>query len=255
MPFARIVSRCPRRCTSAVFVCALLTCQSATAQLMERELGDFSLKLGTTPSRTMAQGLVTPTAGDSKFHGGLDLTHDSGFYFGQWSPNAGLAPDTTLEVDSYMGFKKPFDKTLGYELGVIRYSYPNTSQLDSHELYAGFRIFDSRIGTAISTDAGRQDSTLFLDLGGLSLLGQTLGVDVRMQYGNHQLDTPTAIDGGGLVSGYNDWSLNLSRPWLGMDMNLMYSGSSLSGADCSAYSGHNGQCESAVTLKVVRSFF
>jgi uncharacterized protein (TIGR02001 family) len=237
--------------TTALLVCALLVHTHASAQVMERDLGDFSLKLGTTPSRSMAQGLVTPSAGDSAFHGGLDLTHESGFYFGQWSPSAGLAPDTTLEVDSYMGFKKPFDKTLGYELGVIRYSYPNTDQIDSHELYAGFRIFDSRIGTAFSTDAGRQDSTLFLDLGGIV----PLGLDMRMQYGNHQLDSPAIIDGGGMVSAYNDWSFNVSRPWLGMDMNLMYSGSSLSGASCTAYSGHNSQCESTVTLKVVRSFF
>ena len=244
-------ARCFSRWTGAVFACAMAAHPSAHAQVIERELGDFSLKLGTTPSRTMAQGLVTPGNADSTFHGGLDLTHDSGFYFGQWSPSTGLSPDTSLEVDSYMGFKKPFDKTLGYELGVIRYSYPNTDQIDSHELYAGFRIFDSRIGTAVSTDTGRQDSTLFLDLGGLSYLG----LDVRMQYGNHQLDSPTIIDGGGAISAYNDWSFNISRPWLGMDMNLMYSGSSLTGADCSAYSGHNSQCESAVTLKVVRSFF
>ncbi len=244
-------ARCFTRWTGAMLIGATLVHQTASAQVLERELGDFSLKLGTTPSRTMAQGLVTPGSGDSAFQGGLDLTHESGFYFGQWSPSAGLAPDTTLEVDSYMGFKKPFDKTLGYELGVIRYSYPNTAQIDSHELYSGFRIFDSRIGTALSTDAGRQDSTLFLDLGGLA----PLGVDVRMQYGNHQLDSPAMIDGGGMVSTYNDWSFNVSRPWLGVDMNLMYSGSSLSGADCSVYSGHNSQCESTVTLKVVRSFF
>jgi uncharacterized protein (TIGR02001 family) len=247
MPHARIFYRQ----AGALLTCAVLMHQTASAQVMERELGDFSLKLGTTPSRSMAQGLVTPSAGDSAFHGGLDLTHDSGFYFGQWSPSAGLTPDTTLEVDSYMGFKKPFDKTLGYELGIIRYSYPNTDQIDSHELYAGFRIFDSRIGTAFSNDAGRQDSTLFLDLGGIV----PLGLDMRMQYGNHQLDSPALIDGGGMVSTYNDWSFNVSRPWLGMDMNLMYSGSSLSGANCSAYSGHNSQCETAVTLKVVRSFF
>lgn len=247
MPHARIFTPW----TGALLTCALLMPPSINAQTLERELGDFSLKLGTTPSRSMAQGLVTPGNGDSAFHGGLDLTHDSGFYFGQWSPSAGLAPDTTLEVDSYMGFKKPFDKTLGYELGVIRYSYPNTDQIDSHELYAGFRIFDSRIGTAVSTDAGRQDSTLFLDLGGLA----SLGLDLRMQYGNHQLDAPAVIDGGGVVSAYNDWSFNISRPWRGMDMNLMYSGSSLTGADCGAYSGHNTQCESTVTLKIVRSFF
>ncbi|MDY7559826.1 TorF family putative porin [Pseudomonas sp. 10B1] len=235
----------------ALIVSTLLVCQTVAAQVIVRDLGDFSLKLGTTPSRSMAQGLVTPTSGGSTFHGGLDLTHDSGFYVGQWSPHAGIAPQSSLEVDSYMGFKKPFDKTLGYELGVIRYSYPNTDQIDSHELYAGFQVFDSRIGTAFSNDAGRQDSTLFLDLGGIA----PLGVDLRMQYGNHQLDTPTLIEDGGMVSTYKDWSFNVSRPLMGMNMNLVYSGSSLTGANCSAYSGHNSECETTVTLKVVRSFF
>lgn len=229
---------------------ALLICQSATAQLMEREVGDFSLKLGTTPTRSMAQGLVTQS-GSGSFHGGLDLTHDSGFYFGQWSPNVGVTSDSALEVDSYMGFKKPFDQTLGYELGMIRYSYPDADQVDTHEFYAGLRILDSRIGAAFSNDIGRRDSTLIVDLGGI----EELGLGVRVQYANHQYDAPQQISDGSVVSGFNDWSLNLSRPWLGIDMNLIYSGSSLAGSDCSAYSGHNPNCEATFTLKAVRSFF
>lgn len=229
---------------------ALLICQPVSAQIVERELGDFSLKLGNTPTRSMAQGLVTQS-GAGSFHGGLDLTHDSGFYVGQWSPSVGVTPDTSFELDSYMGFKKPFDKTLGYEVGVIRYSYPETSQIDSHELYAGLRILDSRIGAAFSNDIGRRDSTLFVDLGGI----EQLGLGIRMQYGTHQFDTPQQVADGAMISAFNDWSVKLSRPWLGIDMDLIYSGSSLTGSDCSVYSGHNPQCEGTFTLKAVRSFF
>ena len=228
----------------------VVICQSASAQVLERELGAFDLKLGTSPARSMAQGLVTPN-GSGSFHGGLDLTHESGFYVGQWTPSVGITDDTTLEVDSYMGFKKPFDKTLGYEMGIIRYSYPDTSQLDSHEFYAGLRVLNSRIGAAFSNDVGRRDSTLFVDLGGI----ERLGIGVRMQYANHQFDTPQQITDGGMVSMFNDWSLNITRPWMGIDMNLIYSGSSLSGSDCSAYSGHNPQCEGTFTVKAVRAFF
>ncbi|MBA1232554.1 hypothetical protein G7013_23170 [Pseudomonas viridiflava] len=230
---------------------ALLISQYASAQIMERDLGDFDLKLATTPTRSMAQGLVTPSGGSGSFHGGMDLTHDSGFYFGQWAPNMGFTPDSALEVDSYMGFKKPFDNTLGYELGMIRYSYPDTSQIDSHEFYAGLRMLDSRVGAAFSNDVGSRDSTVFIDLGAI----ERLGIGVRMQYANHQFDTPQTSDSGGQISGFNDWSLNLSRPWLGIDMNLIYSGSSLSGGDCSVYSGHNTRCDGTFTLKAVRSFF
>ncbi|WP_122562504.1 TorF family putative porin, partial [Pseudomonas viridiflava] len=157
---------------------ALFISQSISAQVLERDLGDFDLKLATTPTRSMAQGLVTPSGGSGSFHGGMDLTHDSGFYFGQWAPNMGFTPDSALEVDSYMGFKKPFDNTLGYELGMIRYSYPDTSQIDSHEFYAGLRMLDSRVGAAFSNDVGSRDSTVFIDLGAI----ERLGIGVRMQY-------------------------------------------------------------------------
>ena len=111
-------ARCFSRWTGAVFACAMAAHPSAHAQVIERELGDFSLKLGTTPSRTMAQGLVTPGNADSTFHGGLDLTHDSGFYFGQWSPSTGLSPDTSLEVDYNPTtlFMKPWNKTDRYNV-------------------------------------------------------------------------------------------------------------------------------------------
>ena len=233
----------------------LLASQCVTAQTLERELGAFDLKLATTPSRSMAQGLVSPSGsgslGSGSFHGGLDLTHESGFYVGQWAPSMGVTSSSALEVDSYMGFKKPFDKTLGYEVGMIHYSHPDTSALDSHELYAGLRLEKSRIGAAFSNDVGRRDSTLFIDFGAI----EELGLGVRMQYATHQFDRPQEVTDGGMVNAFNDWSLNLSRPWLGIDMNLIYSGSSLSGSDCSVYSGHNPQCEGMVTLKAVRSFF
>lgn len=235
----------------ALSISALLVCQPLCAQVMERSLGDFALKLGTTPTRSMAQGLVAPNGGSGSFHGGLDLTHESGFYLGQWSPSIGVASDTALEIDSYLGFKKPFDNTLGYELGMIRYSYPETDQIDSHEFYAGLRVLGSRVGAAFSNDVGRRDSTVFVDLGGI----EQLGLGVRMQYATHQFDTPQTSSAGTLVSGFNDWSLNLSRPWLGIDMNLIYSDSSLNGDNCNVYSGHNPRCEQTFTLKAVRSFF
>ncbi len=230
---------------------AALISQSVCAQVMERSLGDFALKLGTTPTRSMAQGLVTPSNGAGSFHGGLDLTHESGVYFGQWSPNLGLAPDTTAELDSYLGFKKPFDQTLGYEVGVIRYSYPNTAQVASNELYAGLRILDSRLGAAFSNDTGTTNSTLFVDLGSI----EQLGMNVRMQYATHRFDTLQSADDGSMIGGFNDWSLKLSRPWLGIDMNLIYSDSSLSGDSCNLYSGHNPRCEQTLTIKAVRALF
>jgi len=229
---------------------SLMAYSSAHGQVFQRELGDFDLKLGTTPSRSMAQGLVKPSTTGS-FHGGLDLSHDSGWYVGQWSPSMGLSPSTTLEVDSYVGFKQPFDQTLGYEVGMIHYSYPKVDTLDSQELFGGLTLLGSRFGVALSNDPDKQNSTLFADLGG----NQPFGIGISMKYTTHQLNTPVSVADGGYVGSFTDWSVKFSRPFMGIDLDLIYSDSSLSGGDCSAYSGHNSECDSLVTLRAERAFY
>jgi uncharacterized protein (TIGR02001 family) len=227
-----------------------LACPIAHGQIFQRELGDFDLKLGTSPSRSMAQGLVKPSSSGS-FHGGLDLSHDSGWYAGQWAPSMGLSPSSKLEVDSYLGFKQPFDQTLGYELGMIHYNYPQLRTQDSQEFYGGLTLLGSRFGAAFSNDPDKRNSTLFADLGG----NVPFGIGVSVKYTTHQLNNGVSIADGGYVAGFNDWSIKLSRPWLGIDLNLIYSDSSLSGNDCSAYSGHNPQCDGLLTFKAERAFY
>ena len=229
----------------------LLTSTLVDAHVFSRELGDFDLKLATQPSRSMAQGLVKPTSAGSTFHGGLDLTHDSGWYVGQWAPTMGIKPGTNLEIDSYLGYKHPFDQTLSYELGMIHYSYPKLSPLDSQQLYAGLTILGTRFGAAFSNDPDRKDTTLFADLG----VNQPLGIGVSMKYTTHQLGTPVSIAEGGSVRTFNDWSIRFSRPFMGIDLNLIYSDSNLDGTQCSAYSGQNAQCDGLVTLKAERAFY
>ncbi|WLG89142.1 TorF family putative porin [Pseudomonas cucumis] len=228
---------------------SLLWYSVAQAQVFQRELGEFDLKLATTPSRSMAQGLVKPSTSGS-FHGGLDLSHDSGFYVGQWSPSMGLSPSSNLEVDSYMGFKQPFDQSLGYEVGMIHYSYPKVDTLDSQELFGGLTLLGSRFGAAFSNDPDKQNSTLFADLSG----NQPFGIGISLKYTTHQLNTPVSVDDG-YVGSFTDWSVKLSRPFMGIDLDLIYSDSSLSGSDCSAYSGHNTECDGLVTLKAAHSFY
>lgn len=232
-----------------LLLAGLMACSAAHAQVFQRELGDFDLKLGTTPSRSMAQGLVKPSAVGS-FHGGLDLSHDSGLYVGQYAPSMGITPGKNLEIDSYAGFKQPFDQNLGYEIGMIHYSYPKVDTLDSQELFGGLTLLGSRFGAAFSNDPDKQNSTLFADLGG----NQPFGIGISMKYTTHQLNSPVSVDGG-YVSSFNDWSVKFSRPFMGVDLDLIYSDSNLNGSDCSAYSGRNSQCDGLVTLKAERAFY
>lgn len=238
--------------TSLILAAGLLATPFAFGQLTERDLGDFDLKIGTSPARSMAQGLVQPSSVGT-LHGGLDLTHDSGFYAGQWTPSVGVTSDSTLEIDSYAGFKHPFDRNLGlgYEAGIIHYSYPRLEASDSHEFYAGLKIRDTRLGAAFNEAVDSRNSTLFASLRGLPVLD----LDMSFKVTNHQLDAPYVLGSGARVASFNDWSLQLSRPWKGVNLDFIYSDSNLRGEGCSAYSGHNTQCEGVFTVQAVRAFF
>lgn len=229
---------------------ALGCAASAQAQLLERDLGDFSLKLGTTPARSMAQGLIQP-ARTGAFHGGLDLTHSGGWYVGHWSPSMGVQPNTLLEVDSYLGYFRPLDERFGYEVGAIRYSFPEVEDIDRHELYAGITFSGSRLGAAMSRAPARTDSTLLLDLG----LRVPWRMDMSLKYANHALDFPVHLGNGRLVRSFDDWSVRVTRPWRGARVDLSYTGSSLGGSSCAAYSGQNAFCQDHWTLSLERPLF
>jgi uncharacterized protein (TIGR02001 family) len=230
----------------------LLTGISLTAQanMLERELGAYNLSLGTTPSRSMAQGLVQPQSAGT-FHGGLDLAHESGWYLGQWAPSLGVLPGHHTEWNSYAGYRHRFDGVWGYEVGAIHYSSPGLSHLDSQDLYAGLSLAERRLGLALSNHPSRLDSTLLADLGRLD----ALGLSVTLKYGHHLLDAPTVLSDGRQVRLFNDWSLNLSRPWLGIDLTMSYSDSSLRDDECAAYVGRNRHCESWFSFEASRPLF
>lgn len=232
-----------------VVACAVCVVSCTNAQVTQRELGDFELKLAHSPTRSMAQGLVRPGQANSAL-GGVDVSHTTGWYVGSWTSN--LEQEKPLEVDTYAGFKHPLgDGDLGYELGTLRYSRPEQPDFDSQALYGGLSVFGSRLGAAYSNLEGRSTATLFTDLG----LAQDTGFDVSFKYSAYSLATPASLDNGGSVSSFGDWSVNLSRPWLGIDLDFSYSGSSLTGSDCSAYSGHNSYCDTTVMIKASKPLF
>lgn len=236
--------------SSLLLAAAMLVSSPLWASQIQRQLGDYDLKLGTTASRTMAQGLISPSAVGA-FHGGLDVSHASGWYAGQYAPSMGLTSTSSLRLDSYVGYKQRFNDSLGYEVGTIHYSHPNTSGLDSYAVYGGLTWLGSRFGGAFDDKAANRTGTLFADLGQLPLLDLALTFKVA----NHQLGTPYILSSGSQINSFNDWSLKLSRPWFGMDLDLIYSNSDLSGSGCGAYAGFNTYCDGVVTFKAQRSFF
>ena len=96
---------------------------------------------------------ITQTSGSPAIQGGMDYAHASGFYAGLWGSNVSWIVDSgatatgsaSLELDTYLGFKKSINDDMGFDVGYIRYNYlgnytpaANYAFADTAEVYAAF---------------------------------------------------------------------------------------------------------------------
>jgi uncharacterized protein (TIGR02001 family) len=92
---------------------------------------------------------ITQSAGDPALQASLDYANDSGWYVGAWGSNIkfGVDPasgldDPKFELDVYAGFTKSLDSGLSYDLGGVYYTYPEETDFNYAELYAGLGYTD-----------------------------------------------------------------------------------------------------------------
>lgn len=82
---------------------------------------------------------IDQTAGKPAIQGGLDYSHASGVYLGNWNSNvnqnAGY-PGADLEMDFYGGWKKAFGD-LGFDVGAIYYYYPGSDAASLSNPHSG----------------------------------------------------------------------------------------------------------------------
>ena len=93
-----------------------------------------------TPEHTISGNLTI--ASDYRFRGfsqtdyqpaiqgGVDYSHSSGFYLGNWNSNISstLYNGAPIEMDFYGGWKTTFDGGFGLDVGAIYYYYPGTGE-------------------------------------------------------------------------------------------------------------------------------
>ena len=97
---------------------------------------------------------ITQTYGNPALQGGVDYSHSSGFYAGNWNSNVNEGagyPGGNLEMDFYGGWKKTWGDW-GIDLGAIYYYYPGTHSGSS-------RIRSARSTTGPATSPAATSTT------------------------------------------------------------------------------------------------
>ncbi len=67
----------------------------------------------------------------------VDYAHEGGWYIGAWGSNIDWLPKASTEVDLYTGFKGKVGE-FGWDAGIVYYSYPSDSDVNTAEIYGKF---------------------------------------------------------------------------------------------------------------------
>jgi uncharacterized protein (TIGR02001 family) len=206
--------------------------QSDTAPAQNATQSDFSLQANVSlVSQYRVRGLMQ-TDNKPAVQGGLDLTHSSGFYVGNWNSSITWLSDSDdrvsapVEMDFYGGYTTKVWKDLSVDLGAIRYYYPGSFPSgyvspDTTEVYAGLGYgpvsfkYSQSVTNLFGTPGSRNSQ--YYDLKGSFPTGLWgLTADAHVGYQRVR----------GLSDGsYTDWLLGVSKGWKnGLTVSLDYIG-------------------------------
>jgi uncharacterized protein (TIGR02001 family) len=196
---------------------------------------------------------ISQTYKGPAIQGGVDYSHPSGLYLGNWNSNVSSAlfsGGSGIEMDFYGGWKKSFGD-LGIDIGTIYYYYPNAewnsnagstagnAKFDNHEIYLGasWKWLSAKIYYAISDyfglaneqadggywvnkntltalgGRGGSTGTTYLDLG--ASYPVTDKFSIVGHYGILNVDKYNDLD-------YNDWKLGVTYDLFGWVFGAAY---------------------------------
>lgn len=141
-------------------------------------------------------------AGVAAIQGGIDATAEGGLYAGVWASN--LA-DGESEVDLYVGY------TIGtLDIGYVFYGYPESTKLNSSEIYVAYGIGNVALQAFYSPEYGdTEDESFYVSASYAHALSETLSLTPQVGYSfGDGIET-------GLLAGaedsYIDFSLALTK--------------------------------------------
>lgn len=202
---------------------------------------------------------IDQTFGKPAIQGGIDYSHASGLYAGNWNSNvnegAGF-PAGNLEMDFYGGWKKSFGD-IGFDIGLLQYYYPGAKngageKYDTLEGYIGasWKWLSAKYSYAFSDFFGftNSDGSGYLDLGFTMEVAPKLNLVAH--YGMQTIKNADTFE-------YNDWKLGVTYDLAGWILGAAYVDTD---ADSALYTVTNSRGKSkdlggsTVVLSILKTF-
>jgi uncharacterized protein (TIGR02001 family) len=155
---------------------------------------------------------VSQTDDKAAGQGGIDYTHESGLYAGTWVSNV----EGGTEVDLYGGFASEIIG-ISYDLGVITYQYPKTSNINFTEVTTkGSYTFDEvtvGVGAAFTVDHAAGNNGGVFNSGDMYFSGSVdfpLGATAISVYGGTYDFDNDGTNGNGKLN-YSNYGTSISK--------------------------------------------
>jgi uncharacterized protein (TIGR02001 family) len=158
--------------------------------------------------------------------GGLDLSLESGFYAGLWGSSIEPVGSSELELDLYAGYSGETASGIGFDVGLLVYTYPDQSDSAYAEFFGSLSMaygaFANTLGVAWAPEQDNigGDDNLYLYYAGETPLGAVEGLSLSYGLG-YETGAFGDLDGDG--DDKWDWTLGLTyASSLGLDFGLAY---------------------------------
>ena len=208
---------------------------------------------------------ISQTNEKPAFQGGIDISHASGFYVGNWNSNVDSAffNGANIEMDFYRGYKLPLGD-FTFDVGALYYHYPGsgaggTFKIDNTELYvsAGYGPVSVKYSHAISDFFGVNDSKNSWYLEGNGSYEISSGFSIIGHLGYQKLKgNARVIEIGGTSpnDSITDWKIGVTYDLSGFLLGAAYVGTNRDLTGGTAALSNKNISNDTVVLSVSKSF-
>ena len=178
---------------------------------------------------------ISLSATDPALQGSIDWSAENGFYVGAWASNIdyGNGYDGNIELDLYAGFAGETEAGLGWDVGLVWYLYPDSSENrtrcedlgldceipDYPELYAGVSYKWFELKQWYSNDLGGSDEDgLYTEANASFELPANFGLNLHLGYNYGDYFDSSEYTDYSIGVGYTLGKFDLELKWVDNDL-------------------------------------
>lgn len=198
---------------------------------------------------------ISQSLGDPAIQGGVTLTSPIGLYTGVWvsSVDYGAGVDTRREQDYYVGWYVPITDDLSLDLGVLRYEYPKSSELNQTSSYAIFRYLGFELSYQYSDNVRGDQSGSYTSIAYMYPVNDSTRLMARYGVVDAK-DNVIVTNSGNSRSRYNEGEVGIEKDLWGVTWKASYVDTDLSKSECLNTQGYDDICSGSVVIGVTKSF-